>query len=477
MKEKLRRFQKRFIKAVESQDYDTVALSGPRGLGKTFIAAHVLARCMTPGDVLHQPGREYILGAASLEQARLTYGFIRAELEPRGGYRWIDSATRLGATHVKTNTKLRAISSNAKTSFGLVNVPIVVIDEPGALELAGGQMLSDSLFTAQGKPGSDLKIILIGTLAPMATSQGHWWFDLIEAGTTGTVHVQTFQGDGEWDKWNTIRKANPLTAISKPFRDKLLAERDAARKDSRLKARFLSYRLNVPSQDESEMLISVDDWLRMTAREVPERSGKPLVGIDLAAGRAWSAAVACWESGRIEALAMCPGIPSVADQERRDHVPGGAYQRLVDTGVLQVVEGLRVQPPLQLWEAIIDRWGVPVKIICDRFRVNELADAVKGEVRIEPRIARWSDSSEDIRGLRQVVKDGPLTVAEGSRGLLAESLRVAMVKHDDAGNSRMVKRGSNNSARDDVSAALTLVAGSFWRESGGTQELVYLVAG
>ena len=201
MKEKLRRFQKRFIKAVESQDYDTVALSGPRGLGKTFIAAHVLARCMTPGDVLHQPGREYILGAASLEQARLTYGFIRAELEPRGGYRWIDSATRLGATHVKTNTKLRAISSNAKTSFGLVNVPIVVIDEPGALELAGGQMLSDSLFTAQGKPGSDLKIILIGTLAPMATSQGHWWFDLIEAGTTGTVHVQTFQGDGEWDKW------------------------------------------------------------------------------------------------------------------------------------------------------------------------------------------------------------------------------------------------------------------------------------
>ena len=142
-----------------------------------------------------------------------------------------------------------------------------------------------------------------------------------------------------------------------------------------------------------------------------------------------------------------------------------------------MVEGLRVQPPLQLWEAIIDRWGVPVKIICDRFRVNELADAVKGEVRIEPRIARWSDSSEDIRGLRQVVKDGPLTVAEGSRGLLAESLRVAMVKHDDAGNSRMVKRGSNNSARDDVSAALTLVAGSFWRESGGTQELVYLVAG
>ena len=87
----LRPFQRDFLRAVESPAYDTVALSGPRGLGKTFIAARVLARCLTPGDVLHQPGKEYILGAASLHQARLTYGFIRAELEPSGEYRFIDS--------------------------------------------------------------------------------------------------------------------------------------------------------------------------------------------------------------------------------------------------------------------------------------------------------------------------------------------------------------------------------------------------
>ena len=40
-----------------------------------------------------------------------------------------------------------------------MNVPIVVIDEPGALGIVGGQMLSDSLFTAQGKVGSRLKPI------------------------------------------------------------------------------------------------------------------------------------------------------------------------------------------------------------------------------------------------------------------------------------------------------------------------------
>ena len=76
----LRPFQREFEKAVENPDYDTVAISGPRGLGKTFLAARILTRCMTPGDVLHEPGKTYILGAASVEQARLTYGFIRARV-------------------------------------------------------------------------------------------------------------------------------------------------------------------------------------------------------------------------------------------------------------------------------------------------------------------------------------------------------------------------------------------------------------
>ena len=91
---KLLPFQREFIKAVENPKYDTVAISGPRTLGKTFIAAEVLIRCLTPGDSLNQPGKEYILGAASLEQARLTYAFIRETLEPTGEYRWIDSTTR-----------------------------------------------------------------------------------------------------------------------------------------------------------------------------------------------------------------------------------------------------------------------------------------------------------------------------------------------------------------------------------------------
>ena len=61
----------------------------------------------------------------------------------------------------------------------------------------------------------------------------------------------TMQGDREtWDSWRTVARANPLTKISAPFRKQLRSELKAAKADSRLKARFLSYRLNLPSADE-----------------------------------------------------------------------------------------------------------------------------------------------------------------------------------------------------------------------------------
>ena len=462
----LRPFQREFLKRALSPDVDIAALSTPRGNGKSFIAAHILTRCLTPGDVLHQPGKSYVQCAASIEQARIVYGFVREALEPSGEYSWIDSTTRLGATHKPSNTKLRIISSNGKTAMGLVNVPLVVADEPGSWEISGGELMWSALTGAQGKPGSPLKIIVIGTLAPLATGSGHWWWDLIHDGSRGSTYVMEYHGSIEtWDKWGTIRKANPLTAISADFRAKLIEERDNARRDSRLKARFLSYRLNLPTRDESDVLLTVEDWKQVEARGVPERNGKPIVGVDLGGGRAWSAATAIYANGRTEALAVAPEIPSLEEQEKRDRVPKGTYGKLYDMGMLDVAEGLRVQPPALVWECIRERWGTPRMIICDRFRMPELQDCIKAAARIEPRVTRWSEQSFDIRALRKMAKDGPLSVDPESRMLIATSLSRAQVKNDDAGNVRQVKHGTNNTARDDVAAALVLASGGFAREA------------
>ena len=109
--------------------------------------------------------------------------------------------------------------------------------------MVGGSMLWDSIATSQGKPGSALRAVVIGTLAPALDG---WWHDLVNGGSHGSVYVQKLQGDrATWDSWHTIRKANPLVMVDAGFRKKLIEERDAAREDSRLKARFLSYRLNL----------------------------------------------------------------------------------------------------------------------------------------------------------------------------------------------------------------------------------------
>ena len=445
-----------------NQAYDVAAMSGPRGLSKTFLAARVLTRCLTPGDPFHESGAEYILGASSIDQARLCYGFIRPVLEQMGGFRFLNSAQRIGITHVKTGTALRVISSSGKTAFGLVNVRMVVLDEPGAFDILKGQMMADALFTALGKVGSPLKLVMIGTLAPMATNAGHWWYDLIDRGTNGRTHVTAFRGDAtKWDQWAEILRCNPLSAISPEFRDTLRSELAEARRDSRLKARFLSYRLNCPSADESTVLLTVDDWERTAARPVPEPEGRPIVGLDLGGGRAWSAAVALWANGRTEAIAVAPGIPSIEAQEKRDRVSRGTYQRLVDCGRLHIADGLRVQPPGELLE-LVKPWR-PQCIVCDRFRYEELLD-VAGRLVIVPRVTRWSEAAFDIRALRKTAKDGPLAVDLAARGLLAESLAAARVKNDEQGGFRLVKRdGFNNTGRDDVAAALVLAAGAVSR--------------
>ena len=76
-------------------------------------------------------------------------------------------------------------------------------------------------------------------------------------------------------------------------------------------------------------------------------------------------------------------------------------------------------------------------------------------------MTRWSSATFDIDALRSQAKDGPLACELASRALLTVSLSGTLVKNDDGGSSRIVKKDpSNNCSRDDVAVALTLAAGA-----------------
>ncbi|MYG97030.1 MAG: hypothetical protein F4195_10590 [Gammaproteobacteria bacterium] len=465
----LQPFQRNFIAEAYRPGIDIGAISAPRGSGKTTFTGWLAAEAFRKIEK-HQ---EVLLVAGSVDQGRAAFRAARQFLG-EDDYRYTDSAQRCYATRAD-GAKLILRGASGRGLQGIVNCPLCVADEPGAWKPVDGELMADALFGALGKPESPLRLLMVGTLAPGGIP-GHWWHDLCLGGNQEDTHVTLYQGDPKrWDDLRHIYSVNPLARISPDLRRKLRIERDKARRDPRLKGYFLSYRLNVPTGDESTMLLTVPDWQLALEREFPPRDGRPIVGADLGGGRAWSAAAALWPSGRCEALAIAPGIPTIREQEKRDIVPAKTYSRLVDSGRLRVAEGLRVPPPSLLVDAIRKEWGRPRAVICDRFRIDELADAA-GNWLLVPRVTRWSDASADIRALRKLVKDGPLSVPEDSRALLTASLAAAMVKNDDQGSTRLVKRGSKNQARDDVSAALVLAAGA-WDRAPKPPRLRFALAG
>ena len=65
----------------------------------------------------------------------MCFRFVRAALEPRGGYTFVDASNRIGIRHTASKAVLRVMSSaTLRSAFGIVGCPLVVGDEPGAWE-------------------------------------------------------------------------------------------------------------------------------------------------------------------------------------------------------------------------------------------------------------------------------------------------------------------------------------------------------
>ena len=452
--------QNRFLANAFKPVVRTAVLSLSRGNGKSTLAGSILARCLTPNDPLNEPGREYLLVAGSVEQARHSFRPLR-ELLDSDDYSFTDSARALGVLHKPSNTKLRVISSSAKRSMGIVGSPICVCDEPGSWQTREGELMYESLTSAQGKPDSDLRLIFIGTLAPAMRG---WWPDLVKSGTNLREgrFVIALQADPEkWDDWKEIKRVNPLMSKYPESRKVLRSELKAAKRDSRLEARFKSYRLNIPTTDSSEMLLTASEWEPCLNRPVGSKDGDPVVGIDMGSKRSWSAAVAIYPSGRVECFAVT-GDDDIDAMEARDQLPSGAYQQLIDDGALLIDKGFKV-PRVEFITAEIERrWSTAWTLVGDRFRTDELADYWHGEV--IARVTMWKQSSEDIRALRSLALDGELSIEEKSRGILTFALSVSMIENDTSGNSRMIKTNMRSkTARDDAAAALIMAAGEYQR--------------
>ena len=192
--------------------YDLVCLCLPRGNGKSTLAAWLGARLLFD----YRMGKQSHIIAASVGQARrTTFKLLREYIDNEDkDFRVSDNISGASVTHKETNTKVAVLAANHKTAQGLVDVPVIICDEPGAWDVNSGTAVWDAIETAQGKPGMSMKIILIGTLAPNGI-EGSWWHKLVKGGSHGTTYVQVLQADHKkWEDEAEIERVNPLMWLS-----------------------------------------------------------------------------------------------------------------------------------------------------------------------------------------------------------------------------------------------------------------------
>ena len=215
--------------------------------------------------------------------------------------------------------------------------------------------------------------------------------------------------------------------------------------------------MNLPGEAiESQPLITTAEWARVCARAVPACEGRPVIGVDLGGNRSWSAAAAIWPSGRIEAWALAPGVPSLPDQEREDQVAPDSYLELVRAGGLAVDAG-RVVPSVALLLARIWAWE-PAAIVSDPYRAPELHQVVSGRVRIIERARSGGESTSNVQSLRSLLLDSQAGATQASRALLAAAWAQTNLVIGNDGLTKVGKLDQRRS-RDDASAALLLAAG------------------
>ena len=459
-------FQSSFVSAVCRKDrpVSIAALSTPRGNGKSWLAGLLVARSLTPGDPLHEDGVENVLVAASRAQAAIVLDFTRAFLADQEGYRW-----RLdGVEHLASRARVKVISSDSRRAMGLgANVRLAICDEPGAWAPQSGRRLWDAVCTGLGK--RKMTIIAIGTISPAAlTGPASWWPATVAAGSGDATHVSLLQADPDrWESFDEVLRVNPVAAVNPHLRHALEREHKAALESDRAARTFRNYRLNLPGDPvDQQPLVTTAEWERVCARAVPDSEGAPIVGLDLGGTRSWSAASSIFPSGRIEAWAIAPGVPSLSDQEKEDQVAPGTYLQLVQSGGLAVDEG-RAVPSIERLLARVWNWN-PTAIICDNYRAPELHQVVSGRARVIERARSGGEATSNIQALRSLLLDTQAGVTEPSRALLGAAWAQTNLVINNEGLVKVTKVDARRS-RDDAAASLLLAAGEQARRPAPVQ--------
>ena len=445
-------WQARFLRGFTRTDGDC-ALSIARGAGKTtFTAAIATAAIDGP---LAQPRAEAVIVASSFSQARIGFEHVLAFLAARGHdlddrKRWRRQDSQNSATieDRRTGSRVRCVGSDPARAHGLAPV-LVLADEPSQWPSTTSERMRVALSTSMGKV-EDSRLIALGT---RPADPAHWFVTMLAGGCDYAQSHHARESDPPF-RYRTWLRANPSLPIMPALERRIRQEAADARRDPSLLAGFLALRLNRGIDDTlQDTLLDASVW-RDAEGDVEPR-GPYVLGVDLGGSASMSAAAGYWPAGgRVAALGCFPQQPDLATRGLRDGC-GRAYLDMHRRDEL-ILRGGRVADVPGLLREVLARWGRPACIACDRWRINELRDALDaaGVPRV-PLIERgqgFKDGGEDTADFRTATLGGRVRPVPSL--LLRSAMAAARVTMDAAGNAKIIKTRSR--ARIDAASAAVL---------------------
>lgn len=466
-------WQKRFINGAFSKDVTEACLTMGRGGGKTtLIAAIGLAHLEADG--VREPAAEITITASTLAQGQILFDHVLRFLGTRTkDYKKKHTEQRM-ELRATDSTILRVVPASPGALHGAA--PSLVIGDELA-QWAPNKVLRmlAALRTGLGKiPNS--RMLLLGTRDERSDSP---FEQCIRFADYSAIYAAG-KDDPIFHK-RTWAKANP-SLRGEGFGDLLEAYyRDA--KKAKVNVDFLqafkALRLNLGVPDTLyEYVLEVPAYERCIDNSAEITKDEYVLGVDLGTTAAMSAISAYTpRTGALDVRAFLPHEPALAQREINDGVQG-LYQKMHRRKELYL-SGKYVVSIAELLHKALELWGIPMSIVCDRWRIGELQEALSDvnfpATLLDTRGQGYKDGSEDVRLFRLAALNGRVKVKENL--LLLSSINEARVISDPAGNVKLSKSsegGRRSRGKDDALAAVILAVADGQRKKGRTTGSFYL---
>ena len=243
---------------------------------------------------------------------------------------------------------------------------------------------------------------------------------------------------------------------------------------------FRAYDLNQPYHPSREMICSVSDYEQSCSSDIPARSDRCYVGLDIGGSNSMTAMVVIFpESNRVETYCAFGGNPDPLNRGMADGV-GDLYARMVENGELWIYPNNRVTPVAEFLRECFNRLsGVRIMAVgADRYRQAEVLEAFD-QAEIKTKLiwrgtgaSAFADGSYDVRAFQRRMLNGEWRMSRslGWINAIAES----SIRYDSSGNPALDKR--RNESRIDILQSAVIAAGITSLLHNANGELQFAIA-